>query len=180
VQAPRRARLVEASPDANIVTSIPFSIRPATPADAAAILDCLRSAFEPYRTAYTPAAYRDTVLGADTIADRLSSMSVLVAVVPTGEIIETIASHVTGADSDEGHLRGMAVLPPWQGAGVAASLLAAAESELRERQCARVTLDMTEPLRRAVRFYEQNGYQASGHMRDFFGMPLYEYVKVLT
>jgi ribosomal protein S18 acetylase RimI-like enzyme len=160
------------------VTPTTFSIRPATAEDAAAILDCLRRAFEPYRSTYTPGAYRDTVLGIDTIAERLASMSVLVAVTPNDEIIGTIGSHIT--DSDEGHLRGMAVLPQWQGVGVADRLLAAAESELRDQRCSCVTLDTTEPLRRAVRFYERHGFRASGRVRDFFGMPLHEYVKALT
>ena len=73
----------------------------------------------------------------------------------------------------------MAVLPAWQGAGVAALLLDAAERELRAQHCSRVTLDTTEPLQRATRFYEKHGYRASGRVSDFFGMPLYEYAKVL-
>jgi N-acetylglutamate synthase-like GNAT family acetyltransferase len=36
----------------------------------------------------------------------------------TGEIVGTLACHVINAD--EGHFRGMAVLPGWQGRGVAA------------------------------------------------------------
>jgi ribosomal protein S18 acetylase RimI-like enzyme len=160
------------------VTSTTFSIRHANAEDAAAILACLRQAFEPYRSTYTSEAYRDTVLSIDTIAERLVSMSVLVAVTPNDEIIGTIGSHISG--SDEGHLRGMAVLPQWQGVGVADRLLAAAESELRDKHCSRVTLDTTEPLRRAVRFYERHGFRSSGRVRDFFGMPLHEYVKILT
>ena len=39
--------------------------------------------------------------------------------------------------------------------------------------------DTTEPLRPAVRFYERNGYRASGRVTDFFGMPIFEYVKRL-
>ena len=31
----------------------------------------------------------------------------------------------------------------------------------------------------AIRFYEKNGYRLSGKVTDFFGMPLYEYVKPL-
>ena len=31
----------------------------------------------------------------------------------------------------------------------------------------------------AIRFYERNGYVASGRVGDFFGMPLYEYLKPL-
>ena len=29
------------------------------------------------------------------------------------------------------------------------------------------------------RFYERNGYRASGKVGDHFGMPLYEYVKAI-
>jgi ribosomal protein S18 acetylase RimI-like enzyme len=43
-----------------------------------------------------------------------------------------------------------------------------------------VTLDTTEPLARAIRFYEQHGFHRSGIIRDFFGMPLLEYRKSLT
>ena len=45
---------------------------------------------------------------------------------------------------------------------------------------ARVSLDTTEPLRRAVRFYERHGFRPSGRVSDFFGMPLFEYVKELA
>ena len=43
----------------------------------------------------------------------------------------------------------------------------------------RITLDTTEPLQRAVRFYEKHGYVASRRTTDFFGMALHEYVKEL-
>ena len=55
-----------------------------------------------------------------------------------------------------------------------------AESELSSMKCSRVTLDTTEPLQRAVCFYEKHGYRPSGRVTDFFGMPLHEYVKQLT
>lgn len=83
------------------------------------------------------------------------------------------------ADVTEGHLRGMAVLPEWQGGGVAEALLRAAEAELVSRNCACITLDTTEPLQRATRFYEKHGYRRSGRVSDFFGMRLHEYVKYL-
>ncbi len=74
----------------------------------------------------------------------------------------------------------MAVLPQWQGRGTAKELLEAAESQARAAGCTRVTLDTTAPLQRAVRFYEKNGYRATGVVGDFFGMPLYQYGKELT
>jgi GNAT superfamily N-acetyltransferase len=153
------------------------SIRRPTAADAHAILACLNSAFEPYRAGYTRDAYSDTVLNAESIRDRMASMSLFVAVAEGGKIVGTIACQVVSPG--EGHLRGMAVLPPWQGHGIATMLLAAAETELRTSNCTRITLDTTEPLRRAMRFYEREGYRRSGTVTDFFGMPLFEYVKIL-
>ena len=73
----------------------------------------------------------------------------------------------------------MAVTPARHGQGVAGRLLEAVEDELRARGCAVATLETTEPLRRAIRFYERNGYRASGRVTDFFGMPIFEYVKPL-
>jgi ribosomal protein S18 acetylase RimI-like enzyme len=154
-----------------------ISVRKATAADAGAILGCLASAFEPYRARYTPGAYLDTVLTAETIARRLESMQVLVAVAAAEQVIGTIACAMS--DGTEGHLRGMAVQPKWQGRGAAERLLRAAEAELLSRGCGRITLDTTEPLQRAMRFYEQHGYRRSGRITDFFGMPLHEYVKDL-
>jgi len=153
------------------------SVRRATPADADGILGCLQAAFEPYRARYTPDAFRDTVLTPTTVHLRLATMAVFVAVTPAGEIVGTIGC---GAVSpEEGHIRGMAVLPQWQGGGLAEQLLQAAESELRAQGCRRVTLDTTQPLERAMRFYEKHGYRRSGKVSDFFGMPLVEYAKPL-
>jgi len=151
------------------------SIRRATPADAGRILDCLQAAFEPYRGRYTPDAFRDTVLTPVTIQLRLATMAVFVAVAPSGEIVGTIGCGVISPE--EGHIRGMAVRPEWQGSGLAGQLLQAAESELRAQSCQRATLDTTQPLERAMSFYEKNGYRRSGNVNDFFGMPLVEYVK---
>ncbi len=152
-----------------------FFIRSADADDAPAILGCLAAAFEPYRTSYTPGAWLDTVLTSETLEHRLATMSVLVAVSPGEGIIGTIALSIAAAG--EGHLRGMAVLPAWQGRGVAEALLESAETELVSAKCHRATLDTTEPLERAMRFYEKHGYRRSGKITDFFGMRLHEYIK---
>ena len=154
---------------------LPFSVRRATIADAEGILDCLRSAFQPYRRDYTDAAFADTVLTRDTLPQRLATMAVFVATTGDGAVVGTVACEVLAGG--EGHLRGMAVCPGWQGGGIAQRLLEAAESELWERKCSRIRLETTAPLRRAMRFYERNGFRPSGTVTDFFGMPLFEYVK---
>jgi len=155
----------------------PCSLRRAAATDARGIIACLHAAFAPYREQYTPQAFQDTVLTAQTVHQRLVEMAVFVAQAPTGEVVGAIGCALVSAE--EGHIRGMAVLQEWQGAGVAAQLLSAAEAELRSRNCRRVTLDTTAPLERAIRFYEKHGYRRSGTVADFFGMPLYEYFKNL-
>src|SRR5437660_1240426 len=133
-----------------------FTIREATTNDAEAILGCLREAFEPYRTSYTPDAFSDTVLTPATLQRRLAEMIVLVAIDDGGDLVGTISYALI--DKDEGHIRGMAVLPSWLGCGVAQQLLTAVESKLCGKDCSRISLDTTEPLRRAIRFYEKNGF----------------------
>jgi GNAT superfamily N-acetyltransferase len=159
------------------MTSPPFRIARATLDDADGILNCLRAAFEAYRTQYTPEAYEDTIMTAESVRQRIQCMTVLVARSDVGPIIGTIGADV---HETEGHLRGMAVAPSAQGSGVAYQLLQAIEKELRATGCTRVTLDTTAPLLRAIRFYERNGYSSSGTVSDFFGMPLYEYQKFLS
>lgn len=154
-----------------------FTIRNASYENCAGILACLQSAFEPFKTSYTPGAYADTVLDDTTLRQRLREMIVFVAISESQEVIGTIACKMI--DSEEGHLRGMAVLPAWQGRGVAQQLLHKAESNLRNSGCKRITLDTTAPLERAVRFYERNGFRSTRRVTDFFGMQLFEYEKKL-
>jgi GNAT superfamily N-acetyltransferase len=151
-----------------------IAIELATAQDAAAIAACLRSAFEAYRDRYTPGAFADTVLTEQGVRNRLDTMIVLVARADSGDVVGTIGGGVHDA---EGHLRGMAVLPDWQGKGVAQQLLDRIERELAAAGCRLVSLDTTVPLARAIAFYERNGYRASGVVTDFFGMPLHEYKK---
>jgi GNAT superfamily N-acetyltransferase len=156
-----------------------FKIRLAVEGDAPAILGCLAEAFAEYRASYTEQGFLDTVLTPETLKYRMKQMAIFVATRENdGAIIGTVACSLTSAE--EGHLRGMAVLPSCQGQGVAQQLLERAESEFRGRKCKRITLDTTEPLQRAIRFYQGNGFQPSGRVGDFFGMPLFEYVKELS
>ena len=162
------------------MTSSPdIEIRPAKDDDddAAAILRCLAAAFEPYRKHYSPTAFVDSTLTNETVRLRLKQMHVLVATL-SENVVGTIGA-AWHPENAEAHLRGMAVLPKWQGHGVSAKLLAAIEAWLLSRGCKRVTLDTTLPLAAAMKFYEKHGYHRSGKIGDFFGMPLIEYEKNL-
>jgi N-acetylglutamate synthase-like GNAT family acetyltransferase len=159
-------------PPAEVIT-----IRKATLDDAEGILECLRSAFAPYRHQYSANAFEDTVLTHESFAGRLGEMAVFAAIDQSGRVVGTIACKVIG--KADGHLRGMAVRPDSQARGIATRLLARAEAQLVDQKCSRISLDTTEPLHRAMRFYERHGFHRSGKVRDFFGMPLIEYVKVV-
>jgi GNAT superfamily N-acetyltransferase len=152
-------------------------VRPATAADAGGILACLAEAFAPFRAEYTTGAFADTVPTPEALVWRFAAMHLFVAEDPSGGVAGTVAASVSS--DGEGHLRGMAVRAAWQGRGVAAHLLASAESLLAEQGCRRVTLDTTAPLTRAVAFYRHHGYAPTGRVQDFFGMRLYEYAKDL-
>ena len=144
--------------------------------DEPAILNCLRIAFAPYEAVYTTAAFNDTVLNEALIKRRRAEMTVYVSRLD-GELVGTIGCHSVG--DAEGHIRGMAVLPEYQSKGIASQLLEAAEKQLAKEGCTRITLDTTEPLKQAQRFYEKHGYEPTGQVRDFFGMKLIELGKLI-
>jgi GNAT superfamily N-acetyltransferase len=149
-----------------------IAVRPARESDAAGILHCLHAAFEPYRREYTQAGFRDTVLDADSLRARMTEMSVFVAD-GGGQVVGTIAA--MPLDNGDGHLRGMAVVPASEGLGVGRRLLRRALDECTVSGCRRATLDTTEPLTRAARFYEAAGFARTGRRGDFFGIPRHEY-----
>jgi ribosomal protein S18 acetylase RimI-like enzyme len=162
-----------------MTAKLTFTIRKALETDVLAIVACLTEAFAPYRDNYSAEAFLDKVLTSQTLKHRMKHIDVFVAAREADRsIIGTVACNLVTLE--EGHLRGMAVLPSCQGAGVAEQLLERAEAELRAQKCIRITLDTTDPLNRAISFYERNSFRPSGRIADFFGMLLFEYVKNLA
>jgi GNAT superfamily N-acetyltransferase len=74
----------------------------------------------------------------------------------------------------------MAVRPERHGGGVAQDLLTRVESDLRALHSTALTLDTVKPLMRAARFYQANGFRATGAVQEFFGMQLFAYRKAIT
>lgn len=138
-----------------------------------ALLECLHSAFAPYRTDYSPGAFRDTTLTPASAHRRLRTMNVWAVVDRGGRVLATLSW--VRESPGTAHLRGMAVLPSWQGTGLAQQLLDRVIVEIEREGIGGIALDTTRPLRRAARFYERNGFRRSGRVRDYFGMPLIEY-----
>jgi ribosomal protein S18 acetylase RimI-like enzyme len=154
-----------------------FSIRKASLRDADEILQCLEQAFATYRSSYTPGGFADTILTQETLQKRFTEMTILAAVDESGHVIGTIAYKME--HHGEAHIRGMAVRPECHGSGVAKKLLDQVEADLRDLHCKIITLDTTRPLQRAIRFYEKNGFRATGQVSSFFGMDLFAYSKEL-
>jgi len=154
-----------------------ITIRRATEKDISGVVDCLTEAFQEYRESYTVDAFNDTVPTIEGMERRSKEMKILIAEDRSSRIIGTVSYRVYSRS--EGHLRGMAVLPRFQGKGSAKRLLEAVETELKQLGCSRITLDTTLPLQRATRFYLKHGFKPTGITRDFFGMPVFEYEKVL-
>lgn len=72
---------------------------------------------------------------AEALIERLHKMAVFVAINKSGQIVGTVACSVV--HGEEGHIRGMAVRPICQGAGIAARLFGQVARELRRRKCTR-------------------------------------------
>jgi len=153
-----------------------YVIRKARIKDARAIHIVLLAAFEEFRDYYSIEGFKDTVLSEEKAIDRINHMIVYVAVDFNGNIIGTIGWQ--RINNEEGHIRGMGVIPNWQGKnGPAASLLKEVEDEARLKGCSILTLDTTKVLRRAQNFYYKNGFRKTGKTGDFFGCLIYEYAK---
>lgn len=154
-----------------------FSVRKATGEDASAIHETLKAAFEEYRNYYTEEGFKDTILSSQGVIKRLQKMELYVAVIDDEKIVGTIGwARIT---DEEAHIRGMAVHPDYHGTGIATALLKRTEREIEKAGYSYITLDTTEVLKRAQRFYQKQGYEHTGKVSEFFGMPIFEFIKKL-
>jgi N-acetylglutamate synthase-like GNAT family acetyltransferase len=153
-----------------------YSIRKAELKDAKGIHEVILAAFEEFRSFYTPEGFADTVMSEEIALNRIKEMNLYVAIDLNGEIIGTIGW--TKLSEKEGHIRGMAVHPKYQGKkSPAAALLQVVEDEARFQGCKFLSLDTTEILKRAQNFYRKSGFKETGKTGNFFGTTIYEFVK---
>jgi ribosomal protein S18 acetylase RimI-like enzyme len=155
-----------------------YLIRPAKIEDAKGIYEVLLAAFEEFRYYYSPEGFNDTVMSELAVIKRMKEMILFVATDQKKRIIGTIGWQKL--DNEEGHIRGMAVIPDYQGRhGPAAALLQVVEKDALSEGCSFLTLDTTEVLKRAQNFYKKHGFKGSGKTGDFFGSKIYEFIKFL-
>lgn len=153
-----------------------YIIRQAEFQDAKNIHRVILAAFEEYRNYYTPEGFADTVMSEQVAIERMKEMTLYVAIDQNETVIGTIGWQKLS--EKEGHIRGMAVLPKNQGENSPATdLLQAVENNARSKGCTYLTLDTTNPLKRAQNFYKKSGFKETGKIGDFFSSKIYEYAK---
>jgi N-acetylglutamate synthase-like GNAT family acetyltransferase len=156
-----------------------YLIRRAKIEDAKGIYGVLLAAFEDFRQFYTPEGFNDTVMSEKAVIERMKEMKLYVATDQKYKIIGTIGWQKV--DRKEGHIRGMAVTPDYQGKNSpAAALLQIVENDARSEGCVALTLDTTAVLERAQNFYKKQGFKKTGKTGDFFGSTIYEFIKFLN
>ncbi|MFW9827438.1 MAG: GNAT family N-acetyltransferase [Candidatus Thorarchaeota archaeon] len=156
-----------------------FKIRKAIPSDSKSIHEVILAAFEEYRWFYSSDGFEDTVMSEDLVLKRMKDMTIFVAIDKKGKAIGTIGWKKL--DDEEGHIRGMAVHPLWQGKNSPASaLLNAVEKDAVLKKCRFLSLDTTEVLQRAQYFYKKHQFKESGKIGDFYGSKIIEYIKYLS
>lgn len=153
-----------------------FNVRRAEFHDAKGIYEVLLAAFEQFRHYYTPEAFNNTVMSEEVAKERIKKMMIYVAIDQEGKVIGTIGWQKVS--DKEGHIRGMAVHPKRQGKdSPATALLQGVETDARSQGCTFLSLDTSEPLKRAQQFYKKHGFQETGKISDFFGISVHEYAK---
>lgn len=151
-------------------------VRRAEPGDAAAIAATLEESFLEYRELYTPEGYAATVIPADEVRVRMSEGPMWLAV-ENAQIIGTVAAISKG---EVLHVRGMGIVPTARGKKIGELLLKHVEEFARRQGKTRMTLSTTPFLARAIRLYENFGFERSDEgPLNLFGTPLFSMEKEL-
>lgn len=169
---------------------MPWSLRPAVPGDAERIATVLTEGFESYRSIAPPGweppdpqvelKRLRSFLGSDEVwclvAEEGGSMAGHVAIMPA-----RVHPHPS-ADGAMAHFWQLFVRPPWWGTGLATALHAEAVREAGERGFTSMRLFTPAAQARARRFYEREGWSATGEPSDDLdlGMPLVEYRRAIS
>ena len=151
-------------------------VRRAKPGDAPAIAATLAESFIEYRELYTPEGYAATVVAADQVKVRMSEGPIWVAV-ENAQIVGTVAAISKG---EALYVRGMGIVPTARGKRIGRLLLEQVENFARTRHHAKMTLNTTPFLCRAIALYRRFGFETSAEATaDLFGTPLFTMVKTL-
>ena len=165
---------------------VPMELRRAAPADAAGLAANVADGFATYLE-WAPARWAPPEITPAALArlrSRLSSDDVwcLVALEREGVIGHVLLAPTSGEEPQPAppgvtNLAQMFVRRGWHGAGVAAALIGAAVAEADRRGFTTIRLWTPKGAARARRFYEREGWSATGavHERTPSRLPTVEY-----
>ena len=138
----------------------------------------LSKAFEPYRKSYTTGALNATVLTPNDIQNRFLGQEYEVYVVTINNYIVGTVS-LLQKDQDQLYLRSMAVDPDYQSKGIGLFILKKIDELARRKNIKKISLETSKPLKRAIKFYKNFGFDFTGVTQNFYGIEIYEMIKRL-
>ncbi len=151
-------------------------IRTAVTDDVAAIVSLLYESFLEYRSLYTVSGFAATVISESEVIHRMHEGPVFVAEMG-GIVIGTVAI-VPKAESL--YIRGMAVHPSARGRHIGDNLLSYVQDLAISQGVRRLLLSTTPFLERAIRLYENFGFERTEEgPHDLHGTPLFTMQKLL-
>lgn len=123
----------------------------------------------------SPAAFGSAVederaIGEDRWREMIRTAAIFIATVE-GDVAGVVAGLYRDSPADRG-LGAMWVAPRWRGRGVADTLVAAVVAWGRSQGAVTLGLWVPADNARACRFYERQGFRATGRQRPFPGNPL--------
>jgi GNAT superfamily N-acetyltransferase len=153
-----------------------IEVRLAKADDAPAIETVLSQSFEEYKERYTSAAFKAATPPQEIILKRMEEGPTWVAE-QRGEIVGTISAIPHGRTLV---LRAMAVPPEERGRALGKLLLVSVARYAFRNRYRRMTISASPFLTRALREYEQFGFQRSKEgPSEFHGTPVYNMTKTL-
>jgi GNAT superfamily N-acetyltransferase len=169
---------------------MPWSLRPAAPADAELIATVMNEGFETYRSfappGWAPPDVRDEL---DEFRGRLADPQVWCLLAEEdGDAAGHVAimpARIHQHPSDEpglGHVWQLFVRRPWWGTGLATELHSEAIREATARGFTAMRLFTPAEQARARRFYEREGWTVAGEPADApdVGFPVVEYRRAIS
>ena len=154
-----------------------ITIRLAQDLDAADISSLLHESFAEYEPLYNPESFAATAIPSEQVSNRIVEGPIWVAV-SRERIVGTVSAIPKG---DSLYIRGMGVLPDARGQRIGERLLTTVEEFAATGRFGRMLLSTTPFLNRAIRLYENFGFQRTNEgSNDLWGTPLFSMEKVLS
>jgi len=151
----------------------PLTLRPARPADAAAVAGIHVRSWQGAYRGLMPDDYLDALRPEDRMARydfaAIDPWAPATVVALEGGIIRGFATtgrDRSGSDTETGELMALYVDPPAWGTGIGRRLIAAARQRLTEAGCTEAVLWVLDGNTRAERFYRRDGWHADGRRQQ--------------